>query len=268
MSLGLVIKAPEGVVLAAESRVTLAANLAGQQLPIFFDNATKMFGLEAPNNYVGVVTYGLAAIKERTAHSFLPELEATLKQEGAGRLSVEAMSRRLSDFYMGQWAAAGMPTPYQGPQMTFLVSGFDDDEPYGRTYQVDLPVRPTPVEQNPGSFGITWGGQREFVDRLIQGYDARLWELLKREAQLDDNDVQTLKGACSDLQMKLPLNAMALQDCVDLALFFVRTTIAAQELTVGVRGCGGHIDVATVTRREGLQYVQRKKIRGENHRHG
>ena len=85
-------------------------------------------------------------IKERTAHSFLPELEATLKQEAAGRLTVQAMSQRLSDFYMGQWTAAGMPTPYQGPAMTFLVAGFNDNEPYGRTFQVDLPDRPTPVE--------------------------------------------------------------------------------------------------------------------------
>ena len=115
---------PEGVVLAAESRVTLQGHLDGQQVvPVFFDNATKMFGFESPNNYVGVVTYGLAAIKERTAHSFLPEFEATLKEEGTQRLDVENMSQRLSDFYMGQWASAEMPDPYRGPPMTFLIAG-------------------------------------------------------------------------------------------------------------------------------------------------
>ena len=265
MSLGLAINAPDGIVLAAESRVTLAATIGGEQQKIFFDNATKMFGFEAPNNFVGVVTYGLAAIKERTAHSFLPEFEAELKQQAAGRLSVETMCQRLSDFYMGQWQAAAMPNPYQGAPMTFLVGGFDDNEPYGRIYQVELPFRPAPVVQTPmGTFGIAWGGQREFVDRLIQGFDAQLWEILKREANLTENEVQPLRNACKqELQMKLALNAMALQDCVDLALFFIRTTIAAQELTIGIRGCGGHIDVATVTRREGLQYVQRKRIKGE-----
>lgn len=268
MSLGLAIKAPEGLVLAAESRVTLASTIQGQQVPIYFDNATKMFGLEPPNNFVGVVTYGLASIKERTAHSFLPELEAALKQENAGRLGVQAMAQRLSDFYSGQWTLAGMPQPYQGPPMTFLVSGFDDDQPYGRMFQIDLPVRPQPVEHNPRAFGMIWGGQREFVDRLVQGYDAQLFQIVKREAQLEDSEVQTLQAACRGLQMKLPFNAMALQDCVDLALFFIRTTIAAQELTVGVRGCGGHIDVATISRREGLQYVQKKRIRGEHKAHG
>jgi len=56
---------------------------------------------------------------------------------------------------------------------------------------------------------------------------------------------------------------LALQDCVNLAIFFIHTTIEAQELSVGVRGVGGEIDVATVTRRDGLQFVQRKKIVGE-----
>jgi len=64
--------------------------------------------------------------------------------------------------------------------------------------------------------------------------------------------------------MQIPLLAMPLQDCVDLALFFIQTTIAAQRLTVGLRGCGGPIDVATITRREGVHYIQKKQIVGEN----
>ena len=264
MSLGIAIKAPEGVVLAAESRVALTAPVDGGHLPIYFDNATKMFGFEEPNNFVGLVTYGMAAIGQRTAHSFLPELEASLKAKQEGRLSVVTMADRISEFYMAQWASA-MPKDYAGPAMTFLIGGFEEDQAYGRVFQVDLPFRPQPVEHNPGDtqFGITWGGQREFVDRLIQGYDSQLFAILKKEASLSDDDVLQLQKATAPLQMKLPLNAMALQDCVDLALFFIRTTIAAQELTVGIRGCGGHIDVATITRREGLKYVQRKRIRGE-----
>ena len=265
MSLGLAIKAPEGIVLAAESRITLSASMGDQRVPIFFDNATKMFGLEPPNNFLGVVTYGMAAIGQRTAHSFLPELEATLKDEDQGRLGVDQMSQRLSDFYMAQWSA-GMPQDYQGSPMTFLIGGFDDGKPYGRVFQIDLPYQKQPTEHNAGDheFGITWGGQREFVDRLIQGYDSEMLAILSREINLSDSDIARVQSAARELHMKTPLNAMALQDCVDLALFFIRTTIAGQELTVGVRGCGGHIDVATVSRREGLRCVQRKTIRGEH----
>jgi len=63
--------------------------------------------------------------------------------------------------------------------------------------------------------------------------------------------------------MSIPLQAMGLQDCVDLAGLFVRTTIEAQRLAVGIRGCGGPIDIATITRSEGFRFVQRKQVHGE-----
>jgi hypothetical protein len=63
--------------------------------------------------------------------------------------------------------------------------------------------------------------------------------------------------------LQVAIQAMALQDAVDLAVFLIRATIDGQQLSVGVRGCGGFIDIATVTRREGLGFVQRKQLRGE-----
>jgi hypothetical protein len=70
-----------------------------------------------------------------------------------------------------------------------------------------------------------------------------------------------MEAAISRLQMPLPLQAMPLQDCVDLAVFFIRTTIAGQSLTIGTRGVGGPIDVATVTRSRGLEFIRRKQVR-------
>ena len=52
---------------------------------------------------------------------------------------------------------------------------------------------------------------------------------------------------------------------VDLAIFMIRTTIEAQRLTVGLRGTGGPIDVAVITR-GGMRFVQKKEIKGEEKR--
>ena len=261
MSLGIVIKGPEGIVLAAESRVTLTAAQAGAApLHVNFDNASKLLSFSQPNASIGAVTYGQAAIGLRTAHSFAPEFEGSLPAE---RLTVRDFACRLSQFFLTQWQAT-MPADYTGPNMTFVVAGFNPDDPYGRVYSIDIPRSPAPVEQNASpDFGITWGGQRELVDRLIQGYDFRLPDLAVSTLQLTPDQRAALLAAFQPLQMALPLAAMPLQDCVDLALFFVRTTISAQKLTVGIRGCGGPIDVATITRREGLRFVQRKEIVGE-----
>jgi hypothetical protein len=272
MSLGLTIKGPEGLVLAAESRVTLQIQRQGQP-PVFntFDNATKLFDLKGLNNFVGIVTYGVAAIGQRTAHSFAPELEASLKAKGYGedtsktnRHAVEKVAKDLSDFYMDQWKSAKMPVPLPGPGMTFIVSGFDEDEPYGRVYIIEIPDKPVPEMRSPDQeFGLTWGGQHEVVNRLMMGYDPGLPNLLQQLKIAPAAEAQFMQQLGA-LSLQVPFNVLALQDCVDLALFLLRTTIEAQQLSIGLRGCGGPIDVATVTRRAGLHYVQRKIVRGQD----
>ena len=262
MSLGIVIKGPEGLVLAAESRVTLESKFQdGKTLHVNFDNATKLLSFGELNNAVGAVVYGLPAIGFRNVHSFIPEFESNLKSE---RLSVSDFSNQLSGFFMKQWKI-GMSEDYKGPNMTFVVGGFDKGEPYGKVFQFDIPSNPIPKENSPspGEFGITWGGQREFVDRLIQGFDNKLSDIVAKSLNLNAEQINLLNNELKILQMQIPLNAMSLQDCVDLAIFFLRTTIDGQRLTVGIRGCGGPIDVATITRRDGLNFIQKKKIKGE-----
>lgn len=263
MSLGIVIKGPEGLVLAAESRITLTADTPNNEtIVVNFDNATKLLSFSKPNYAVGVVTYGLAALGLRAAHSFIPEFESHLNEKhGNNRLTIKEFSDELSNFFMKQWSEE-MPSPeeYNGPDMTFVIAGFDENAPYGKVFLIDIPNSPEPKEQhiNDGAFGITWGGQREFVDRLLLGSDPRFLDSLEKNGV----DPKLINNLVNLTRMQIPLEAMALQDCVDLALFFVRTTINAQNLSVGIRGCGGAIDVATITR-DGLKFVQKKEISGE-----
>ena len=206
------------------------------------------------------MTYGLAAIGLRTANSYASEFEATLPPK---RISVDDFASRLSTFFMDQWKAA-MPPDYQGPPMTFVVGGFNEKQAYGRVFLFDIPSAPLPaIRGAEGEFGITWGGQRNQVDRLLQGFDAELPNALIAELQLTPDQQAKMPQVLGRFQMPAPIQAMALQDCVDLAIFFVRTTIAAQALTVGIRGCGGPIDVATITRDGGMSFVQQKQLRGE-----
>lgn len=269
MSLGIAFKGPEGIVLAADSRVTLTAEMQrGEErmmLPSTFDNATKLLHI-AGHNYVGVVTYGVGAIGQqepRTAHSFLPEFEDALSREGVGRLSIEDFAVRFSDFFMRQWTAK-MPDDYSGPDMVFLIGGFDEDAPYGRVYKADVPSNPTPEEQNADQFGITWGGQLEYTTRLIKGFDPQLPLLVQSFAGLTDEQRTALqKHLEGALSSRIPYQFLPLQDCVDLSIFLIRTTMEVQNWIVGVRGVGGAIDVATITRTEGFRPVQQKTIVGQ-----
>ncbi|GAI50747.1 unnamed protein product, partial [marine sediment metagenome] len=135
---------------AADSRVTLETQQEGQpSILVNFDNATKLLSFGEPNisnphRYIGVVTYGQAAIGLRTANSFIPEFEEKLPKE---RLPIEDFAKRLSKFFMDQWKAV-MQSDYAGPPMTFVVGGFNEGEPYGRVYLIEMPNAPSPIERS------------------------------------------------------------------------------------------------------------------------
>jgi hypothetical protein len=65
------------------------------------------------------------------------------------------------------------------------------------------------------------------------------------------------------LEFKIPYHVLPLQDCIDLATFLIRTTVTAQRLGATVRGVGGLIEVAVITRTRGLEFIQRKELHGE-----
>ena len=265
MSLGIVFKGPEGIVLAADSRVTLNAHNRqnNTQIPAYFDNATKLLKANG-HDYVAAVTYGLGAIggqEARTPHSFMPELESEL---GETRLSVQEFAQRLSDFFLRQWINL-MPKDYSGPDILFLIGGYDEEQPYGRAFELSIPNGSKPFERHPSpEFGMVWGGQREYVDRLIRGFDDRMLFALQAAQGLDDAAVEELrKQLQSRLQLPIPFQFLALQDCVDLVIYLVRATIDIQAFVPGIRGVGGAIDVATITRTDGFRPVQQKTITGE-----
>jgi hypothetical protein len=131
-------------------------------------------------------------------------------------------------------------------------------------YEFHIPNRAVPWEWHKDSFGVVWGGQTEFTNRLVQGFDPGLPDLAKAKLNLSDADTAALADHLrQELQTKIPFQFLPLQDCVDLSIFLIRTTITLQTWIVGIRGVGGHIDVATITRTDGFSPVQQKRIVGE-----
>jgi hypothetical protein len=275
MSLGIAFKGAEGIVLAADSRVTLTSlvDLPNSKnkavIPATFDNATKLLSIKS-QPHVGAVTFGAGAIgatAPRTAASFVPEFEDELAKLKKGRLSVEEFANQLGKFFTAQWTAAAMPNPpASGDEMFFLVGGYDEGAPHGRVFHVIVPTAPKAVEDFPGLFGATWGGQRQFVDRLM-GFDPEIskhiYEILKVPAAQQD-PTQLNEELKKKLALPIPWQFLPLQDCIDLCVFLIRTTIQLQRLLVVLRGVGGAIDIATITRTDGFRTVQVKELKGDD----
>ena len=229
MSLAIVFKGPEGLVLAADSRVTLtfqattptAPASAGTSIllvvPAFYDNATKLLRVQG-QDYVAAVTYGLGTIGQnepRTAHSFIPEFEADLATEP--RLSVEEFARRLGNFFLSQFQKY-FTSGSTSENMYFLVGGYNENEPYGKIYLVTVPSNPTPIEQHTSIFGISWGGQTQITSRILNGFDPGFVDHIEQKLGINSVDMQT---ACAEAQamhaLKIPYQFLPLQDCVDLS---------------------------------------------------
>jgi hypothetical protein len=279
MSLGIAVKSPEGIVIAADSRVTLLAQRPGPSgssivVPATFDNATKLLSVPS-QTHVAAITYGAGAIglkEPRTAASFMPEFDAELvsADESKARVSVKTFAEKLSAFFLKRWTAGKMPTTL-GQDMIFIVAGYDEDPTatFGRLFQIKIPSQPNPEELLAGSqFGAAWGGQRELTDRLVHGFDPTLPTILAQYLKVPAEEQQkTVEGIEQELRAKLtipiPWQFLPLQDCVDVSIFLLRTTITLQKWTVGIRGVGGAIDLAAITGVGGYKPIQQKRISGE-----
>ena len=263
MSLGLIVKVPEGLVLAAESRVTVtvADKQTGQPRgQAYYDNTTKLFSFKPPHDFVGVVTYGQAFIGKRTAYGYFTEFNERLSEQQPERISVYDFAKELSDFFNAKWDAAPPPPLPEGmtqEPMSFLIGGYTAEEVNGRIYLVVIPNSPEPVEQNPDNFGITYGGDVGVIYRLINGYDVNLQQVI------DQNVTQEQKEA---LIVPFHYDALPLQDAVNLAILLLRTTINVQKLAIMPRSW--RPDVCTITSTDGLSYIQRKEITGEKTKRG
>src|SRR5262249_55011429 len=170
-------------------------------------------------------------------------------------------AKALSDFFVVQHQAANVPAGTEN--MNFLVGGYDEGDPYGRTFEVAIPSAPNPVEHNVNVFGMRWGGQTEITSRILNSIDASMLATLKQRYGLTDAQALHLE---QDLQashaLAIPYQFLPLQDCVDLAILLIETTAQLMQYTVGVRGVGGAIDIATITRTDGYKPVQVKEVKG------
>lgn len=275
MSLAIAIKGVDGIVLAADSRGTLTreANSSSgvNSSTVYYDNAQKLLGLSDKKN-VGFVTYGAPAIQNpatRLVHSFLPEFEASLGSAKTRRnLSVEDCAFKLGQFFSAKWQEAQMPQ--DSSQMMFVIGGYDTGKPTGKVFEVNIPSQVRPVEHfsSDGEYGIFWGGQADFASRLYTGCDNRLPFILQEMFELtDQRRIETRNEIVKKLQADIPLGHLPLQNCVDLAILLLNTTVEMHKLIVGERGVGGPIDVATITPNEGFVFIQQKSITGESPNH-
>jgi hypothetical protein len=251
------VAAPDGIVLAADSRSTLFED---QHHRIASDGAVKLFTI---GDRVGVATFGTSFIDHQTIAGVMDEFVSSLqkpKDLGVGSRVRKALSppenyevsyvaQRLAKFFDQRLQEAKDVFEEDEIALGFLVAGYDADG-IGRIIEILLPNASDSEMATTATRGFVHRGQSDVADRLLFGVDAVLLADLGVEVP-DEIDL-----ALKRLAYKV-MHPLSMQDAIDFATFIVRTTIDMQRFSDGtgampnsIPGCGGPVRVLAVNRQQ------------------
>ena len=266
MTLAVTVVCQDGVVVAADSRTTLANH---RMLRVGSDFTHKVF----ESGRVAVATYGDAFVGGRSIASHMAEF-AVVHSGNCEHPGPTA--QRLSDFFGDRYdrQASDDPDDVSPPAIAalgFLVGGYDAAG-VGEAWEVVLPDRIVErIATTTEGGGAAWRGQSDVITRMVRGSDLELLERLASAHQLQ-RELHSLTPLLDACTYRIPFDSMNLQDGIDFAVLCIRTTIDVQRLTLGPvatlpefswPGVGGPVEIATVTAPAGFAWVQRTKVQGE-----
>jgi len=238
MSLIITLYVREGIVMAADSRLTLnfprtTADGQSQILSITSSDSAKKLFL-SPNN-IGIATCGPADIGGVPIAGFI---ESFIDEKIKGQsLNVEQVASELK-IYFGALSVR--------PGTSFHVAGYTrDNEIFEQKLFLVNPAASTSQQLNPtNQQGANWGGEIDVLQRLL-------------------NEVALVQGGGSNPVplpfFGVPFQFFTLQDAIDFAFYGIRSTIDTLRFQQREKTVGGPIDVLVI-RPDSSEWIEQKKL--------
>jgi hypothetical protein len=246
----------EGIVLAGDSRLTQTGMIPGQSR-VLSDNGSKVFNV----GKFGIATYGEAFLKKRTISSWIEDF----RKEYNASEDIDSFGDHFAKFF-GEVYNQSFPNTSQRPTLGFLIAGYDS-KGKGKLNWMEFPnqVSPKPSHDTQDNTGAQWNGQTDVIQRLILGYDPTLG-VLPAFNSISQDQRSAMGQQLPSLQYNIAWNGLMLQDGIDLASTFIKTTINIQRFAngtllvpIGVPGVGGTIDVLVV-KPAGVDWIRHKAL--------
>ena len=215
MSIISIVYLPEGIIVAADSRLTGERKVKStngndiiEKFPIS-DNAQKVVLLEKCP--VGIASYGTAIIDGKTIADYIRLFEINdVENDDTPETVADKLLKHSSEF-------AGT---------TFYVCGYNSDVPYVYLVDSTTKTRSNINANNEVIYNLSWGGEPEALSKLVNA-----------------NPI-----------MSINKSLMPLRDGIDLAEFMVDVTIKYQRFSDRIKTCGGPIDVLVLTKDKAFWY--------------
>jgi len=267
MSICVVVKVGEGVVLATDSAVSVLGGPLGPEGPVGPPGVIKVFLagrklLQIGELPVGVVTWGSGSLRNRTIASFVEEFENAekIRKLTPANLEIDKIADDLWKFLLKKSDTYFAQVPRQSrPKTGVVVCGYSKQEffpeGYGMVVPVDKPYRIRPDRDGNPNFGASWYGMTDAIIRFHYGRDPKIFAILKSHG-IEDNAIQKIKEEIDrSVQYRVLFEAMPLGDAIEYARFLVELTIERFRFVAGAEICGGKITLATITRKGGFEQL-------------
>lgn len=209
MSIMCTVYVPEGIVIAADSRMTgnlmfKTSDGKTQQQGMFSisDNAQKVFLLNKVK--VGISSCGAAILENKTISDYLRifEIHEVKKND-----SVTDVAKKLQAYAYKFF-----------PAVHFFVCGYEEEEPF--VYDVGKEIKRINMDNGNIKYSSTWHGEQEAITKLLN----------------------------SQPPTPINHGIMPLKDAIDFADFLIDVTIKLQRFEMKPKTCGGDIDVLVLTK--------------------
>jgi hypothetical protein len=264
MTVAVVVKVFDGIVLAADSATTLTLPNGSHQV---WNNANKVFHLHR-RHPVAAMTWGLGNIGSASIATIAKDLRRRFMGEDPEHpdwaldetYTIEHVAGRLVAMAYDELFAAAANRP-RG-RLGFVVAGYSAASAQPEAWLVerrDATTRPVPsLLAPPDESGWLAFGQPAAALRLFRGYDPRLPSRLTEvlDPAAGEKAARLLNSGALACPAVLP--GMPFADAIAFAHFLVDTTIGYSRFRFGPDTVGGPVEVAGITRHEGFKWISRK----------
>ena len=242
---------------------------------------------------IAVMFSGLVSIGDYTIRSlvssFVENDEATKRRSGV-RYTVEGVTRRLLQLLREHYTQ-GFPESFLEEELELLVAGYDRDEQRPAIFRVNVRENEMECEFSPGEYGVAFGGQTDWIQRIAFGTDIRNRAKLEARSREQQNLYRkriaqrlAADGYAGDLpnpedfgdELKLfhgnwKLDGLEVnwgdfseQNAIDAVSFFLRIMIKAQDVSAQLPTVGGDVHIAVI-RKDGFHAVTKEVWTHEGH---
>lgn len=256
----------DGVILGVDSAVTVPAEDGVAKV---YENAEKLFQIK--DLPIGVATYGIGALGDRSIGSYLREFESEYPEIVAdNECKVIDVVEGLRDFFRDRYREKIVPQiddfdslpDEKKPVLGLVVGGFSQQASLSEVWKILIPHHNEIEEdemgqemrqRDKGSFGTNWFSMFEPIRRYIKGFDNNLLndivnfiENIKGD-QLSSSENEELKTILREHEYQIPFSAMPVPVGVEHTRFLVELVIQHEHFSVGAPVVGGEAKVGKVT---------------------